>query len=71
MYINNEKINESTSYYKNQLNGLDLDTEYYPSVQIKCNGESTKWFDLNDESVPELIKWLKDNKNKFGKGKKE
>ncbi len=44
------------SYYKNQLNKLTTDSIYAVTVKlVDPNGKSTKFMDLNLESIPELI----------------
>jgi hypothetical protein len=50
------------NYYKNQLNKLTDKT----TVSIKLSdysGNQTNTMDLNDESIPELIKFLESLKN--------
>lgn len=47
-------------YYSNELNRLKLDSIYSPKVQISdSEGNKTKTLDVNLESIPVLITWLK------------
>lgn len=48
------------NYYKNQLSKLNLDQEYPTSLKIfDGHGKSTNQMDLNTESIPVLIEFLK------------
>ena len=60
--VKEELMNEdATQYYKNELAKVDINSEYYPICKIK-SGEAdgqTKNFNINLESIPVLITWLK------------
>lgn len=53
-----------TDYYIAELKKVSGKNPVYPrTIQIKDNGNQTKWISLNDESAIELIKFLKENYN--------
>jgi hypothetical protein len=50
------------NYYKNELSKVNLKSEYAPNIKINSGeGDSTKWFNLNQESAEILVAWLKNN----------
>lgn len=51
--------NESASYYKTQLNRINLDSVYAPKIKIRggVDGE-TNYIDINKESAQALVDWL-------------
>jgi hypothetical protein len=52
------KKNDETSYHQSQLKRL-MPSEYNASVKVfDGNGNSTNQMDLNQESIPILIKYL-------------
>ena len=52
------------SYYTTEFDKVFKSKSEYPrNIQIRDNGNSTKWVSLNDESVKLLIKYLKENYN--------
>lgn len=56
-------------YYQNQLNALKFDTETSPSIVISNGvGQATKNLNLNNESIPILISWLKSIQKKLPRG---
>lgn len=55
----------TNSYYNDQLARL-TDTNHFKSVKFADGlGESTKWMNLNEESIPVLIDYLKLELNTF------
>lgn len=51
----------SENYYSRQVNKLEVSPEGY-AITAKFtdpNGNSTNFLDLNKESIPEIITWLK------------
>lgn len=47
------------NYHKDQLNRL-VDCDYFKSIKVfDGSGNSTKQMDLNSESIPALIEFLK------------
>ena len=58
------------NYYKKELDNLK-NTEYYKSIIITDNsGQKTKNLDINLESIPEFIKFLKKEEKRLKKGGK-
>ena len=56
------------NYYKNQLSKLNLDQEYTTSLKIfDGHGKSTNQMDLNTESIPVLIEFLKSLRDTLNK----
>lgn len=53
--------NESASYYKTQLNKINLDSEYAPKIKISGDGSETNHIDINKESAQALVDWLTEN----------
>lgn len=58
---------ETGSYYRDQLKKIDPKDEYPIGIKIFDSKGSTHQFDLNEESIPILIKWLQDNFMKKGR----
>ena len=53
---------KEVSYYQKQLNSIDINGEYPPSIIVyDGQGGSTKQLSLNKESAKDLIQWLKNN----------
>ena len=46
-----------SDYYREQLDRLGVDLS--SSVQIRVGDRQTKWLDLNEESLPAVIDFLK------------
>ena len=57
----------SENYYSRQVNKLEVSPEGY-AITAKFtdpNGNSTNFLDLNKESIPEIINWLKQLETKL------
>lgn len=51
---------DKSSYYQNELNKIDINSEYHPNCKIiGGDGSSTKNFNINLDSIPIIIAWLK------------
>ena len=59
--ILNEDDTSNVRYYKKELDRVSFDSEYTPSIKITSSAGSTKNLNLNKESIPVLINWLKSN----------
>lgn len=59
--ILNEDDTSNVRYYKKELERVSFDSEYTPSIKITSSAGSTKNLNLNKESIPVLINWLKSN----------
>lgn len=56
---NNKKLNENGSYYRTEFSKISAAPgPTQPKIQIMDDHAKTKWIDLNNDSVPELIGWL-------------
>ncbi len=49
---------DSKQYYKDQINSVNIYTEYPAQIKIKGQNEETKWMTLNKESAGEIIAFL-------------
>ena len=50
---------EQYDYYKEQLENINVHTDYAPTVKFQdSEGNQTKYMDLNYESIPVIVEWL-------------
>lgn len=57
--IVNKRLNENGSYYRTEFSKISAEPgPTQPKIQIMDAHAKTKWIDLNNDSVPELIGWL-------------
>ena len=55
----NKRLNENGSYYRTEFSKISAAPgPTQPKIQIMDDHAKTKWIDLNNDSVPELIGWL-------------
>lgn len=70
--IINKVLKEESSfarYYQGELNRLTIDSEFLPTVKFtNGNGQGTKNLNLNNESIPIIIAWLKSIQKKLPRG---
>lgn len=53
------RLNENGSYYRTEFSKISAAPgPTQPKIQIMDEHAKTKWIDLNNDSVPELIGWL-------------
>lgn len=56
-------------YYQSELNRLTIDSEFLPTVKFTNGvGQGTKNLNLNNESIPIIIAWLKSIQKKLPRG---
>ena len=53
---NNEK--PTTNYYDDELNNIDLPNGEFKSKVQHHGGASTKWMNVNSDSIPAVIRFL-------------
>ena len=57
--IENRIAKENSSYYQSELNSLNTESDFPLKIKITDGeGNSTKYLNLNSESVPVIIEWL-------------
>lgn len=60
------------NYYTRQLSSLKNDPIYYKSIKVADqSGNTTNYLDLNLDSIPEIIKFLKAEQKRLKSIKKE
>jgi hypothetical protein len=59
-YLVENRLKENSSYYQGELDNLNTNSTYPISIKLTDgDGNSTKYINLNNESIPVLIEWLK------------
>lgn len=54
-------------YYKSELEKLNINPEYLPTIVIHSDSVKTKTLALNEESLPVIIEWLQELQNQIKK----